>query len=84
MARPKSKDKREATLEAPTRLFAERGLTAAPTSEIAKRDGVAETKRAMLDLLFRPLNIAHYGDDVPDVHLPAPFIRGQKSRWWKS
>ena len=31
MARPKSEDKRNAILDAATRLFAERGLTAAPT-----------------------------------------------------
>jgi aryl-alcohol dehydrogenase-like predicted oxidoreductase len=35
VARPKSEDKRNAILEAATRLFAERGLTAAPTSEMA-------------------------------------------------
>src|SRR6266403_2105967 len=42
MARPKSEDKRNAMLDAATRLFAERGLTAAPTSEISKQACVAE------------------------------------------
>lgn len=42
MARPKSEDRRNAILEAATRLFAERGLAAAPTSEISKLAGVAE------------------------------------------
>jgi len=42
VARPKSEDKRNAILDAATRIFAERGLTAAPTSEISKQAGVAE------------------------------------------
>ena len=42
MARPKSEDKRNAILDAATRVFAERGLTAAPTSEISRRAGVAD------------------------------------------
>ena len=42
MACPKSEDKRNAILDAATRLFAERGLIAAPTSEISKQAGVAE------------------------------------------
>jgi AcrR family transcriptional regulator len=42
VARPKSEDKRNAILDAATRVFAERGLTAAPTSEISKRARVAE------------------------------------------
>jgi len=42
VARPKSEDKRNAILDAATRVFAERGLTAAPTSEISKQAGVAE------------------------------------------
>ena len=40
--RPKSEDKRNAILDAATRLFAKRGLTAAPISEISKQAGVAE------------------------------------------
>jgi len=45
VARPKSEDKRNAILDAATRLFAERGLTAAPTSEISKQAGIAHPKQ---------------------------------------
>src|SRR5580700_9255275 len=63
MARPKSEDKRNAILDAATRLFAERGLTAAPTSEISKRAGVAEgtlftyfeTKSDLINALYRAI-----------------------------
>jgi AcrR family transcriptional regulator len=65
VARPKSEDKRHAILEAATRLFAERGLTAAPTSEISKRAGVAEgtlftyftTKDDLLNALYREIKL---------------------------
>jgi len=50
MARPKSEDKRNAILDAATRLFAERGLTAAPTSEISKQAGVAEQRKVLAQL----------------------------------
>jgi len=60
-ARPKSEDKRNAILDAATRLFAERGLTAAPTSEISKQAGIAEgtlftyfkTKDDLINALYR-------------------------------
>jgi AcrR family transcriptional regulator len=63
MARPKSEDKRNAILEAAARLFAERGLTAAPTSEISKLAGVAEgtlftyfqTKDDLINALYRAI-----------------------------
>ena len=42
MARPKSEDKRNTILDAAPRVFAERGPTAEPTSEISKQAGVAE------------------------------------------
>jgi AcrR family transcriptional regulator len=42
VARPQREDKRNANRGAATRVFAERGLTAAPTSEISKEAGVAE------------------------------------------
>ena len=42
MARPKSDDKREAILQAATRLFAIRGLSATPTSAISNAAGIAE------------------------------------------
>ena len=64
MARPKSEDKRNAILDAATRLFAERGL-AAPTSEISKRAGVAEgtlftyfeTKDDLINALYREIKL---------------------------
>ena len=65
MARPKSEDKRNAILEAATHLFAERGLTAAPTSEISKQAGVAEgtlftyfkTKDDLINALYREIKL---------------------------
>jgi AcrR family transcriptional regulator len=65
MARPKSEDKRNAILDAATRLFAERGLTAAPTSEISKEAGVAEgtlftyfqTKDDLINALYREIKL---------------------------
>ncbi len=64
MARPKSEDKRNAILDAATRLF-ERGLTAAPTSEISKQAGVAEgtlftyfkTKDDLINALYREIKL---------------------------
>jgi len=65
VARPKSEDKRNAILDAATRLFAERGLTAAPTSEISKQAGVAEgtlftyfnTKDDLINALYREIKV---------------------------
>jgi AcrR family transcriptional regulator len=65
VARPKSADKRNAILDAATRLFAERGLTAAPTSEISKQAGVAEgtlftyfeTKDDLINALYREIKL---------------------------
>jgi AcrR family transcriptional regulator len=65
MARPKSEDKRNAILDAATRVFAERGLTAAPTSEISKQAGVAEgtlftyfkTKDDLINALYREVKL---------------------------
>jgi len=65
MARPKSEDKRNAVLDAATRLFAERGLNAAPTSEISKQAGVAEgtlftyfkTKDDLINALYREIKL---------------------------
>ena len=65
MARPKSEDKRNAILDAATRVFAERGLTAAPTSEISKRAGIAEgtlftyfkTKDELINALYREIKL---------------------------
>jgi AcrR family transcriptional regulator len=65
VARPRSEDKRNAILDAATRLFAERGLTAAPTSEISNLAGVAEgtlftyfnTKDDLINALYRELKL---------------------------
>jgi len=65
VARPKSADKRNAILDAATRLFAERGLTAAPTSEISKQAGVAEgtlftyfkTMNYLINALYREIKL---------------------------
>ena len=65
MARPKSENKRNAILDASTRVFAERGLTAAPTSEISKQAGVAEgtlftyfkTKDHLINALYREIKL---------------------------
>jgi AcrR family transcriptional regulator len=65
VARPKSEDKRNAILDAATRLFAERGLTAAPTSEISRLAGVAEgtlftyfkTKDDLINALYRQIKL---------------------------
>jgi AcrR family transcriptional regulator len=65
VARPKSEDKRNAILDAATRLFAERGLAGAPTSEISKRAAVAEgtlftyfeTKDDLINSLYREIKL---------------------------
>src|SRR6267143_2252725 len=65
MARPKSEDKRNAIIDAATHLFAERGLTAAPTSEISKQAGVAEgtlftyfeTQDDLINSLYREIKL---------------------------
>jgi AcrR family transcriptional regulator len=65
LARPKSEDKRNAILDAATRLFAERGLAAAPTSEISRQAGVAEgtlftyfeTKDDLINALYREIKL---------------------------
>jgi len=65
VARPKSEDKRNAILDAAIHLFAERGLTAAPTSEISKQAGVAEgtlftyfkTKDDLINALYREIKL---------------------------
>jgi AcrR family transcriptional regulator len=65
VARPKSEDKRNAILDAAMRLFAERGLAAAPTSEISNWAGVAEgtlftyfrTKDDLINSLYREIKL---------------------------
>jgi AcrR family transcriptional regulator len=65
VARPRSEDKRNAILDAATRVFARRGLTAAPTSEISKQAGVAEgtlftyfkTKDDLINALYQEIKL---------------------------
>jgi AcrR family transcriptional regulator len=65
VARPRSEDKRNAILDAATRVFAERGLTAAPTSEISKRARIADgtlftyfkTKQDLINALYREIKL---------------------------
>src|SRR5467141_3503022 len=65
VARSKSEDKRNAIIDAETHLFAERGLTAAPTSEISNQAGVAEgtlftyfkTKDDLINALYREIKL---------------------------
>jgi AcrR family transcriptional regulator len=65
VARPKSETKRNAILDAATRVFAERGLAAAPTLEISKQAGIAEgtlftyfkTKDDLINALFREIKL---------------------------
>jgi AcrR family transcriptional regulator len=65
VARPKSEGKRNAILDAATRLFAERGLAAGPTSVISKRAEVAEgtlftdfeSKDDLIDARYREIKL---------------------------
>jgi AcrR family transcriptional regulator len=74
VARLKSEDKRNAILDAATRLFAERGLTAAPTSEISKQAGIAEgtlftyfeTKDDLINALYREIKLELAGAMMSD------------------
>lgn len=80
MARVRSEDKRNAILDAATRIFAERGLTAAPTSEISKQAGIAEgtlftyfdTKDDLINALYREIKL-----ELADAMM-ADFPRKQK------
>lgn len=75
MARPKSDDKRQAILDAALKIFAERGITGAPTSAISKEAGVAEgslftyfkTKDDLLNELYHDLRMefSRHLDDFP-------------------
>ena len=76
MARPRSEDKRNAILDAATHVFAERGLTAAPTSEISKQAGVAEgtlftyfkTKEDLINALYREIKLELADPMMSDFH----------------
>jgi AcrR family transcriptional regulator len=92
VARPKSEDKRNAILDAATRLFAERGLTAAPTSEISKLAGVAEgtlftyfqTKDDLINALYREIKLELADammSDFPRKKNVATRLRHVWDRW---
>jgi len=86
VARPKSEDKRNAILDAATRVFAERGLTAAPTSEISKRAGIAEgtlftyfkTKDDLINALYREIKV-----ELADAMMSGfPRRKRVRTRYW--
>jgi AcrR family transcriptional regulator len=89
VARPKSEDKRNAILEAATRLFAERGLTAAPTSEISKLAGVAEgtlftyfkTKDHLINALYREIKLELAGAMMSDFPRKKNFCARLRHVW---
>src|ERR1700730_17541316 len=65
VARPKREDKRNAILDAATRLFAEGGPAASPTSEITNWAGVSQvtlftyfrTKDDLINSLYREIKL---------------------------
>jgi len=75
LARPKSGDKRQAILDAALKIFADRGISGAPTSAISKEAGVAEgslftyfkTKDDLLNELYQNLRMefSRHLDDFP-------------------
>ena len=75
MSRPRSDAKRRAILEAALRVFAERGITNAPTSAISKAAGVAEgslftyfeSKDELMGELYRELRqeFSRHLEDFP-------------------
>jgi AcrR family transcriptional regulator len=92
MARPRSEGKRNAILDAAIRLFAERGLTAAPTSEISKLAGVAEgtlftyfkTKDDLINALYREIKLELADammSDFPRKKSVATRLRHVWDRW---
>jgi AcrR family transcriptional regulator len=95
VARPKSEDKRIAILDAATRVFAERGLAAAPTSKISKRAGVAEgtlftyfkSKDDLINSLYREIKLELADammSDFPrkkNVHTKLQHVWNQYVKW---
>jgi AcrR family transcriptional regulator len=95
VARPKSEDKRIAILDAATHVFAERGLAAAPTSEISKRAGVAEgtlftyfkSKDDLINSLYREIKLELADammSDFPrkkNVHTKLQHVWNQYVKW---
>jgi AcrR family transcriptional regulator len=74
LARPKSDDKRTAILTAATKIFADRGLGAAPTAAISKEAGIAEgtlftyfkTKDDLVNALYREIKLDLAGAMLSD------------------
>jgi AcrR family transcriptional regulator len=91
VARPKSEDKRNAILDAATRVFAERGLTAAPTSEISKQAGVAEgtlftyfnTKDDLINALYREIKL-ELADAMMSAFPRKKSVRTRLRHVWES
>jgi AcrR family transcriptional regulator len=89
VARPKSEDKRNAILDAATRLFAKRGLTSAPTSEISKQAGVAEgtlftyfqTKDDLINALYREIKL-ELADAMMSDFFPKKNVRSRLRHVW--
>ena len=88
MARPRSKDKRDAIIAAAIRVFAAEGLSA-PTATIAKEAGVSngalfiyfETKADLLNQLYRELK-AEMGAAALDGLPPEHDVREQLLHIW--
>jgi len=89
LARPKSEDKRNAILDAATRLFAERGLAGAPTSEISRLAGIAEgtlftyfkNKDELINSLYREIKL-ELGDAVISDFPRRKNVRARLQHIW--
>jgi AcrR family transcriptional regulator len=89
VARPKSENKRNAILQAATRLFAERGLAAAPTSTISNWAGVAEgtlftyfrTKDDLINSLCREIKL-ELADAMMSDFLRKKNVRTRRRHVW--
>jgi AcrR family transcriptional regulator len=89
VARPKGEDKRNAILEAATRLFAERGLATAPTSTISNWAGVAEgtlftyfrTKDDLIKSLYREIKL-ELADAMMSDFLRKKNVRTRRRHVW--
>jgi AcrR family transcriptional regulator len=90
MARPKSKDKRDALMAAATRVIAAQGLSA-PTAVIAREAGISngslftyfETKADLFDQLYLELKAGMATASLEGLPAEAP-LREQFSRMWSN
>jgi AcrR family transcriptional regulator len=90
MARPKSKDKRDALMAAATRVIAAQGLSA-PTAVIAREAGISngslftyfETKADLFDQLYLELKTGMATASLAGLPAEAP-LREQFSRMWSN